>query len=151
MVSYFLINFQFHNKITGDHTSDFDTQLQNDNDTCNNYRNIQTLMVEIYKIKNKLNPPIMGFMFERRNNTYNFINFPEFATKRKRTVKMDLETLNYRSPQLLSILPENLRQVNSLGQFKESVRKKDYIDCPCRLCKLYLSNIGFLYIYNAYL
>ena len=151
MVSYFLISFQFHNKITGDHTSDFDTQLQNDNDTCNNYRNIQTLMVEIYKIKNKLNPPIMGFMFERRNNTYNFINFPEFATKRKRTVKMDLETLNYRSPQLLSILPENFRQVNSLGQFKESVRKKDYIDCPCRLCKLYLSNIGFLYIYNAYL
>ena len=151
MVSYFLISFQFHNKITGDHTSDFDTQLQNDNDTCNNYRNIQTLMVEIYKIKNKLNPAIMGFMFERRNNTYNFINFPEFATKRKRTVKMDLETLNYRSPQLLSILPENLRQVNSLGQFKESVRKKDYIDCPCRLCKLYLSNIGFLYIYNAYL
>ena len=151
MVSYFLISFQFHNKITGDHTSDFDTQLQNDNDTCNNYRNIQTLMVEIYKIKNKLNPAIMGFMFERRNNTYNFINFPEFATKRKRTVKMDLETLNYRSPQLSSILPENLRQVNSLGQFKESVRKKDYIDCPCRLCKLYLSNIGFLYIYNAYL
>ena len=39
------------------------------------------------------------------------------------------------SRQLLSILPENLRQINSLDQFKESVRKWDCIDCPSRLCK----------------
>ena len=84
---------------------------------------MQTLMIEIYKMKNNLNPPIMDNMFERRNNTYNLRNFQEFATKRKRTVKMGLETLNYRSPQLWSILPENLRQINWLVQFKESVRK----------------------------
>ena len=32
------------------------------------------LMVEIYEIKNNLNPLIMDFMFERRNNTYNLRN-----------------------------------------------------------------------------
>ena len=101
-------------------------------------------MIEIHKIKNNLTPPIMGFMFERRNNRYNLRNFQEFATKRKRTVKMGLETLSYRSPQLWSILTENLRQINSLVQFKENVRKWGCIDCPCRLCKLYLTNIGFL-------
>ena len=100
--------------ILNDHTSDFDTLLQNNNDTCNHHRNIQTLMIEIYKMKNNLNPPIMDNMLERRNNTYNLRNFHELATKRKRTVKMGLETLNYRSPQLWSILPENLRQMNSL-------------------------------------
>ena len=57
-------------------------------------------MIEIYKINNNPNPSIMEFMFERRNNTYNLRNFEEFATKRKRTIKMGLETLNYRSPQL---------------------------------------------------
>ena len=101
-------------------------------------------MIEIYKMKNNLNPSIMDNTFERRNNTYNLRNFEEFVTKRKRTVKMGLETLNYRSPQLWSILPENVRQINSLVQFKESVRKWVCIDCPCRLCKLYLPNIGFL-------
>ena len=69
---------------------DFDTLLQNNNDTCNHHRNIQTLMVEIYKIKNNVNPPLMDFMFERRNNTYNLRNFREFPTERKRTVKMSL-------------------------------------------------------------
>ena len=121
--------------ILNDDTSDFDTLLQNNTDTCNHHRSIQTLMVEIYKIKNNLNPPIMDFMFERGNNTYNLRNFLEFATKRK-TVKIGLETLNYRSPKLWSILPENLRQVNSLGQSKESVWKWDCIGCPWRLCKL---------------
>ena len=57
---------------------------------------------------------------------------------------MSLEILNYRSRQLWSILPENLRQINSLVQFKESVRKWVCIDCPCTLCKLYLPNKGFL-------
>ena len=75
-------------------------QIQNNNDACNHHRNIQTLKVEIYKIKNNLDPPFMDFMFERKNNTYNLRNFQEFATKRKRTKKMGLETLNCRSRQL---------------------------------------------------
>ena len=60
-------------------------------------------MIEIYKTKNNLNPAIMDFMFEKRNNTYNLRNFQEFAIKRKRTLKIGLESLNYRSPQLWSM------------------------------------------------
>ena len=41
-----------------DHTSDSDTLLQNNNDNCNHHRNIQTLMVEIYEIRNNLNPQL---------------------------------------------------------------------------------------------
>ena len=122
----------------------FDTLLQNNNDICHHHRNIQTLMTEIYKMKNNLNPPIMDNMLERRNNTYNLRNFQEFVTKRKRTVKMSLKTLNCRSPKLWAIWPENLRQINSLIQFKESITKWVCIDCPCRLGKLYLPNTGFL-------
>ena len=57
----------------------------------------QVLVVEIFKIKNNLNPPIMDFMFERRNNAYNLRGFQVFETKRKRIVKMGLETLNHRA------------------------------------------------------
>ena len=73
--------------IPNGHTSDFDTLLQNKNDTCNHQRNMQTLMVKIYEIKNHLNLPIMDFFFERGNNVYNLTTFPEFAAKRKRTLK----------------------------------------------------------------
>ena len=48
---------------------------------------------------------------------------------------MGLESLNRRSPQLWSVFAENLRNIKSLVQFKESVRKWDSTDCPSRLDK----------------
>ena len=37
--------------ILNDHTGDFHKLLQNNDDTCNHYRDIQTLTAKIYKIK----------------------------------------------------------------------------------------------------
>ena len=58
-------------------------------------------MVEIYKIKNNLNLPIIDFIFESRNNTYNLRNFQEVATKRKRTVKMGLENFKLQTSEIM--------------------------------------------------
>ena len=40
-------------------------------------------MTELYKIKNKLAPPIMDSMLNRRNITYNFRNLQEFQLERE--------------------------------------------------------------------
>ena len=69
--------------ILNDYTSDFDTLLQNNNDTCYHQRIIQTLIVEIYKIKNILNLPIMDLMFQSRNNTYILDIFKSLRRKEK--------------------------------------------------------------------
>ena len=45
-----------------DRAGDFDILLQINKDTWNHDRNIQNLMVEIYKIKNNLNPSIAYFI-----------------------------------------------------------------------------------------
>ena len=37
--------------IFNDHESDFETLLQNNNDVCNHLRNMQSLLIEIFKIK----------------------------------------------------------------------------------------------------
>ena len=73
-------------------------------------------------------------MFKRENITYNPRNIHEFETERKRTEYFGLETLSYRSPQSWSLLLEHMRQINSLHQFKESVRQWVCNPCPCRLC-----------------
>ena len=46
-----------------DHTSDFTTLLQRNNSECN-HRNIQSILIEIFKTKNGLSPPIMRFTFK---------------------------------------------------------------------------------------
>ena len=86
-------------------------------------------------------------MFERRNTTYSPRKFQEFETERKRTAYFDLETLSYRSPQSCSLMPEHVRQINSLDQYKRSVRQWVSNTCPCRLCKVFLQNVEFLQIF----
>ena len=43
--------------LLNDHESDFEKMLQINNDVCNHHRNIQTLLIEIFKIKKGFAPP----------------------------------------------------------------------------------------------
>ena len=56
------------------HVSDFEALLRKSNDKSCYHRNIQMLMIELYKIKNELAPPIMDSMLNKRNIIYNFRN-----------------------------------------------------------------------------
>ena len=101
--------------VLNDYLSDFNELLENSNEICNHHRNIRTLLIEIFKIKNELTPPIMESMLNRRVSTYNLSNFQEFVTERQRIVLYDLDTLSYRYPQPWSLLPETLKETNSLS------------------------------------
>ena len=122
----------------GDDLSDFESLLQNNRDIGSHHKNIQGLMIEMFKIKNELAPPIMDSMFEGRIECYSFCNLREFLTEKK------IELLSDRSLQLWSLLPENIKEVESRKIFKREVKNWICDDCPCRLCKPYLKNIRFL-------
>ena len=97
--------------ILGDDLSDFESLFSNKKDRCKHHKNIQSLMTEMLKIKNELAPPIIDSMFERKNESYSLRNFQELLKKIKRTVHYGLDTLRYWSPQLWSLLQENIKEV----------------------------------------
>ena len=68
-------------------------------------------MIEMFKIKNQLAPSIIDSVFERRNESYNLHNFQELLIEGKRTVHYSLGTRTNRSPQLWSLLLENIKEV----------------------------------------
>ena len=92
--------------VLNDHFSDFETMLLNMNDITIHHGNIQTLMIELFKIKYDLAPSIMDSLLNRRTIHYNFRNLQTFQSERKRTMAYGLETISYRAPQLWTILPE---------------------------------------------
>ena len=118
--------------------------LETNNEMTIHQRNIQILMTEIFKTVNDLGPPIMNELLEARNNMYNVRNFQEFVTKKKNTVRYGTETLDYRAPQLWSLLPEEIKESSSLSIFKSNIKKWICTECPCRICKQYIQNLGFL-------
>ena len=72
--------------VLNDHISDFETMLGNINDITIHHRNIQTLMIELFKIKYDLALPIMDSVLNRSIIFYKFRNLQEFQSERKRTV-----------------------------------------------------------------
>ena len=126
--------------VLNDHFSDFETMLLNMNDITIRIRNIQTLMIELFKIKYDLALPMMDSLLNTRTNCYKFRNLQEFQLQRKRTVFYGLETISYGAPQLWTILPEEFKQRNTISLFKIDVRQWICNDCPCRL--VFVPNLG---------
>ena len=77
-----------------DNENNFQTLLNENNETSVHQRNLQFLMTEMYKIKNNYAPPIMHHLFQFRENTFNLRNFRELATHNKKTSNYRLETVS---------------------------------------------------------
>ena len=142
--------------VLNDHVSNLEALLRKNNDVSCHHRNIQVLMIELYKIKNELAPPVMNSMLNKRNITYNFRNLQEFHSERKRIVFNGLEAQGYRAPQLWALLPEEIKQRNTINHFKNDVKQCICKECPCRLCnkpRIYLtygSYLGTIYYLKNY-
>ena len=126
-----------------DNENNFQTLLNENKETSVHLRNLQFLMTEIYKIKNNYAPPIMHHLFQFRENTVNLKNSREIAAHNKKTSNYGLETVSYGAPFLWAKLPSAHKNSTSLSKFKTKINnwKGDEI-CPCRLCKVYLPDIG---------
>ena len=61
-----------------------------------------------------------------------------------RTVYNGSECMSFLGPKISNILPDNLKNASSLEVFKASIKSRKPEKCPCRLCRLYVQNVGFV-------
>ena len=87
-----------HKIILNGYSCNLNMLLENNKDLSNHHRNIQVWLIEVFKMKNELAPPIMAAILNKIFNTYSLRNFQEFVTERKRTVWYGLKTFSYRYP-----------------------------------------------------
>ena len=127
-----------------DYNSTFQELLNKDNSVSIHHRNLQTLVIEMYKVKHKLSPSIMNQVFTEQHIPYDLRNDCTWASSNIRTVYNGTETISFRGPKTWSILPNHIKQSKSLSEFKTNVRKWRPDGCTCRLCKTFISGLGFL-------
>ena len=132
--------------VSDDYDSTFENLLILNVNVTIHQRNLQLLATEIYKISNKLSPPIMQDMFHMYENIYNLRNFHEIATIRRNTTLYALETLSYRSSVVWSLRPAVIKVSSTLAIFKNRIKSWKCEDCPFKQCKSFISNHGLLYI-----
>ena len=131
--------------IYSDKQSSFEELLEKDGCVSIPQRNLQVLATEMHKVRKGLSPAIITELFEHtEEHYYNLRNNAEFAIPAIRTVYHGSESISYLGPKVWNILPDRLKNANSLETFKSEIKKWKPENCPCRLCKTYLQNIGFI-------
>ena len=129
--------------IYSDKQSSFEALLEKDGSVSIHNRNIQILATEMFKIKNDMFPEIMTELFEQRNeHHYNLKNNFYCITPQIRTVHHGSEGISFLGPKIWNILPDRLKNATSLEASKIQTKKWKPQNCPCRLCRVYVQNVG---------
>ena len=107
-------------------------------------RNIQSLAIELFKVKRNLSNVIMCNIFKKRTLTYNLRSQTDFVRDCVNTRRYGLNSLSYFAPKVWDMIPLEIKNINSLQKFKTEIRKWAPENCSCYLCRPYLPNLGFV-------
>ena len=123
----------------------FNDLLELDNSVTIHQRNLQILATEIFKVKISLAPEIMTEVFEIKEPHYNLSS--EAGHFKREIVKFThygIQSVRHLGPKILDVVPQNIRESNSLNEFKSLIKFWKTDTCPCRLCKNCTAQVGFI-------
>ena len=127
-----------------DYESSFQELLTKDNTVTIHHRNIQYVAIEMYKIIHNLCPPIMNELVVGQNNLSGRSN-TSFIKPKVNTVYYGDNSFRNFGPRVWDeMLPKKYKSCRSLEEFKTSIKSWKPKDCPCRLCKQFISKLGFI-------
>ena len=103
-------------------------------------RNLQILVTEMFEVK-----IIIQEIFQTDDsNNFNLRKNRGFRPDNPKTVYYETKTISVLGPKLRIILPDEYKNSISLKEFKTKIKNWVPLNCPCRLCKTYIQNFGFI-------
>ena len=107
-------------------------------------QNLHVLATEMYQISNGLSTLLMKDIFPTNRNHYNLRQNSQFSRPCINTVYHGTESISNFGPKIWDLVPSNLKEISDLDKFKKAIEQSKSEDCPCRLCKVFVQNVGFL-------
>ena len=118
--------------IYNDKQSSFTELLNKGSSVSIHIKNILKLVIEMFKSYKGLLPPIMDNVFKLRiENPYSLRQVSEFSRPIVKTLYYGTESLLYLGPKIWDILPEKLRNMDSLEGFRKKINTWNPDNCPC--------------------
>ena len=99
--------------------SSFQELLKKYKSFCINHRNIQSLAIELFKVKSNLSCRIMCDIFKTRNLDYNLRSQTDFMRTLVNTCSFGLSSLKYLATKIWDIVPHEIKSVGNLKLFKK--------------------------------
>ena len=127
-----------------DNTSAFQELLNKDNSVSIHHGNLQVLATEMFKIHRGLSPEILRETFVSKTSSYNLRRNAAFEKRKVHSVYHGTESLSFLGPKIWDLVPVELKQSETLYSFKLKIKDWVLFECPCRICKTYIQQVGFL-------
>ena len=130
-----------------DYASSFYELLRKDGSVCIHHRNIQKVAIEMFKVKNDLCPEILKSFFCQTG--FKSTQNATFHRPNVNSVYNGEHSLRSYGPIVWdTMIPEDVKKISDLDEFKESIKKWIPNNCPCRLCKDYTHRVGFITLFE---
>ena len=98
----------------------------------------------MFKIKIGTAPEIMNDVFDLFEPSYNLRNDFKLRSHNIHTVSYGTETLSFIGPRIWNTVPSEYKNVRILKEFKDRIKSWAPENCPCRICKTYIHQVGFI-------
>ena len=129
--------------VYSDQNSSFEDLLRLDNSITFHQRAIQHLATELFKTKLAEN--------QNKDSLFHENKFKIKTRKRNsfrcREIESELNgksSLAFLGPKIWAILPDDIKKLKNLNEFKSKIKHWKPSTCPCRNCRTYIPNLGFI-------
>ena len=131
--------------VYNNNTSTYEELLGTDSTVSVHFRNVQALVTGLYQAMNGFSPDIKKEVFPLNENSfYSTRNKRTFHSRHIETVHFGSEMLSHLAPKIWELVPEQIKKLESVASFKNAIKKWKLANCPCRLCRTYIFQVGFV-------
>ena len=127
----------------------FKDLLIRDNSLSFHHRNIHQVAIEMFKVKHDSRPLFMKGLFSFKKNDQGTRSGDIFTRPNVDSVKKGDRSLRSFGPIVWNVmLPESLKNCESLDDFKNKIKAWTPKNCPCELCKIYVQGVGYVNLHE---
>ena len=123
-----------------------DLDLSNVMDNRKFWKTIRPLFANKINVKNKIALNEDSISTNNDSSSIKISYNKSFSQNRdiKRTNNFGVESISTLGAKTWALVPENLKQSTSINIFKRGIKRWNPSNCPYRLCRVYVQNVGFI-------
>ena len=126
-------------------------QALKDNSVTVHIKNLQYLATEIFKVKSGLSPIIINEVFNfQENEGYNLRSGIHLPSRNMHTAHFRTDTISSLGPKLWKLITDKIKHASTLSAFKTNIKSWTINNFPCRLCKIFVTDLGFVEVCSSH-